>query len=391
MQYDFDTPICRRGTDSVKWHTPDTDLPMWVADMDFSAAPEIIAALRARLSHPIFGYSVIPEDWYGAYIGWWRDRHGFTMDRDGLLFCTGVVPAISSIIRKLTDPGDRVVIQTPVYNAFFPCIENHGCQALESPLRYENGQYAMDLDDLEKKLADPRTALMILCNPHNPVGRIWDRDTLARIGEMCARYGVPVISDEIHCDVTAPGVSYVPFASVSDACREISVTCIAPTKCFNLAGLHTAAVYVSDPRLRQRVNRALAVDCLNEPGTLATPAAIAAFTQGGPWLDAMRAYVFENRRIAGEFIVRSISSIAVVPGLATYLMWLDIGGVCGDSRLLADFIRRETGLYLTAGAIYGQPGSRFFRLNIACPRALLTDGLDRLRRGIDLYLRQNRG
>ena len=391
MPYDFDTIIIRRGTDSVKWHTPDTDLPMWVADMDFAAAPEIVSALQTRLSHPIYGYSVVPENWFDAYIAWWRDRHGLTMDKDGLIFCTGVVPAIASLIRKLTDPGDSVLIQTPVYNAFFPVIEHNGCRVLENPLRYENGQYSMDFDDLENKLSDPQTTLMILCNPHNPVGKIWDQDTLAKVGELCRQYDVTVISDEIHCDITAPGTAYVPFASVSDACREISVTCVAPTKCFNLAGLHTAAAYAPNPRLRKKVNRALAVDCLDEPGTLATCAAIAAFTQGGPWLDAMRAYVFENRRAAEEFITESIPEIAVVPGQATYLMWLDIGKICGDSRRLADFLRRETGLYLTAGAIYGHPGDSFFRLNVACPRTLLLDGLDRLRRGIGLFMQQNPG
>ena len=388
MKYDFDTPINRRGTDALKWDVPNTDLPMWVADMDFAVAPEIVSALQKRLEHPIYGYAILPSAWREAYTGWWQARHGLSLDADALLFCSGVVPAISSIVRKLTDPGENVVIQTPVYNAFFPCIENHGCRALENPLRYENGAYSMDFDDLEKKLADPQTTVMILCNPHNPVGKIWNQETLARVGALCAQHGVTVISDEIHCDITAPGTAYVPFASVSETCRNVSVTCMAPTKCFNIAGLHTAAAYAPHPGLRQRVRRALATDCLNEPGTLAVAAAVAAFTQGGPWLDAMRAYVYENRRVAEEFMALHLPQVSCVSGQATYLMWLDIGRICGSSRLLADEIRSSTGLFLTAGAIYGKPGDGFFRLNIACPRSLLLDGLDRLRRGIEAFSRQ---
>ena len=285
---------------------------MWVADMDFLTAPEIREALDKRLAQGIYGYSEVPDGWYDAYISWWRDRHGLAMDRDWLIFCTGVVPAISSIVRKLTTPNENVVIQTPVYNIFFNSIVNNGARVLESPLRYENGAYSMDLEDLDRKLRDPQTTLMILCNPHNPVGKLWDRDTLARVGKLAKKHGVTVISDEIHCDLTLPGRDYVPFASVDDTCREVSITCIAPTKTFNLAGLQTAAVCVPSEHLRNRVNRALNTDEIAEPNFLACVAAQAAFTKAGPWLDALREYLAENRRIAAETIAEKLPRLHLV-------------------------------------------------------------------------------
>ena len=212
MTYDFDTPTERRNTNSLKWDVAEGELPMWVADMDFQTAPEIREAIMKRAEHGIFGYSVIPDAWYEAYIQWWKMRHGYTMERDWLIFCTGVVPAISSIVRKLTTPAEKVLIQTPVYNIFFNSILNNGRQVLESPLRYDGKEYRIDFADLEEKLSDPQTALMILCNPHNPTGKIWDRQTLEKIGALCSRHHVTVVSDEIHCDLTDPGESYVPFA-----------------------------------------------------------------------------------------------------------------------------------------------------------------------------------
>ena len=278
--YDFGTPVARRGMDSLKWDVAEGELPMWVADMDFQTAPEIRQALMERMAHGVFGYSVVPERWYDAYIQWWKTRHGYTMERDWLIFCTGVVPAISSIVRKLTTPAEKVLIQTPVYNIFFNSILNNGRQVLESPLRYDGEAYGIDFADLEEKLSDPQTTLMILCNPHNPVGKIWDAETLRRIGALCKKYNVVVVSDEIHCDLTDPGTGYVPFASVSEECRENSITCIAPTKAFNMAGLQTAAVSVHNPVLRHKVWRGLNTDEVAEPNAFAVEAAVAAFY---PW------------------------------------------------------------------------------------------------------------
>ncbi len=388
MPFDFDAPVDRRGTGALKWDVGEHELPMWVADMDFAAAPCIRAALQRRLDHGVFGYSVVPPEWYAAYRGWWGTRHGFAIKRDWLVFCTGVVPALSSAVRKLTTPGENVLIQTPVYNIFFNSIRNNGRNVLESPLRYESGVYSVDFADLEAKLADPQTTLMILCNPHNPVGKIWDRQTLADIGRLAAKHHVTVISDEIHCDLTDPGAEYVPFASVDETCRRISVTCLAPSKAFNLAGLQSAAVCVPDPVLRHKVWRALNTDEVAEPNAFAVPAAVAALTEGGPWLDELRAYLYANKQTVAAYLKLYLPQLHLVPSQATYLLWLDCSALCADAADLQAFLRAKTGLYLSEGGQYGAAGAAFLRLNIACPRQTLADGLDRLRDGVEQYLRQ---
>jgi cystathionine beta-lyase len=382
MKYDFDAVINRRGTDSVKWNVGKNELPMWVADMDFRLAPEIEKAIKNRMDHGVFGYSVIPDEWYEAYTNWWKTRHDFKMKKEGLVFCTGVVPAISSIVRKLTTPNENVVIQTPVYNVFFNSVLNNGCRVLESPLIYKNGRYSMDFDDLEKKLSDPQTTLMILCNPQNPAGKIWDRKTLEKVGDLAKKHGVTVVSDEIHCDITEPGKNYVSFASVSEVCREISVSCIAPTKAFNMAGMKSAAVYAENPLLRHKVWRALNTDEIAEPNSFACIAAIAAFSEGGEWLDALRGYISRNRKRVYEFVKNEIPEISVVKSDATYLLWLDISKTGMESTEVAAKIREKTGLFLTAGSIYGEAGKYFLRMNIACQKTLLEDGLKRLKKGI---------
>lgn len=386
MKYDFDAINDRRGTYSLKWDVAENELPMWVADMDFRTAPEITDALEKRAQHGIFGYTIIPDEWYDAYINWWRSRHGFEIKREWLVFCTGVVPAISSAVRKLTTPGENVLVQTPVYNIFFNSIRNNGRNILESPLVYENGAYRVDFADLEAKLANPQTSLMLLCNPQNPGGIIWDRETLARIGELCRKYSVTVLADEIHCDLTEPGAEYIPFASVSEDCRMNSVTCIAPTKAFNIAGLQTAAIFAADPTLRHRMNRALNTDEVAEPNAFAVTAAVAAFTKGGEWLDELRQYISEGRRMTADFLAVNLPEVRLVKSSATYLLWLDCSDITDNSRELAEFIRHKTGLYLSAGGSYRGNGAQFLRLNIACPHSVLTDGLERLRQGVYAYM-----
>ena len=386
MKYDFDTPVDRRNTNSMKWDVGEHELPMWVADMDFKTAPEIQAAIQKRASHGVFGYTVIPDEWYQAYIGWWQRRHDFAIQKDWLVFCTGVVPAISSTVRKLTTPAEKVLIQTPVYNIFFNSILNNGRQVLESGLNYNAGQYEINFEDLEEKLSDPQTSLMILCNPHNPVGKIWDRETLKRIGELCSRHHVIVLSDEIHCDLTDPGMGYIPFASVSEKCRENSITCIAPTKAFNLAGMQTAAVMIPNPTLRHKVWRALNTDEVAEPNAFAVDAAIAAFTEGESWLDELREYIMENKKRTVEFVKEKIPQIQVVPSQATYLLWLDCSGLIGSATEAAEYIRDKTGLYLSEGSQYGNCGESFLRMNAACSRSVLEDGLLRLQKGIASYM-----
>ncbi len=260
------------------------------------------------------------------------------------MFVTGVVPAISSAVRKLTTPGENVLIQTPVYNIFFNSIVNNGRNVLESPLKYRDGAYEIDFGDLEEKLADPQTTMMILCNPQNPVGKIWDRETLARIGALCRKHHVIVLSDEIHCDLTAPGREYIPFASVSEDCRENSVTCLAPTKAFNLAGLQTAAIMVPNEALRNKMHRAINTDEVAEPNAFAVEAAVAAFTKGEAWLDALRAYIEENRRLAKRWLAERIPKLWPVDGEATYLLWLGLpGGFWGTRRSLPDICGKPPG------------------------------------------------
>ncbi len=397
MRYDFDTVISRKGTDSLKWNVNDDVLPMWVADMDFKTAPEIMEALAARFEHGIFGYSDVPDAWYDSYILWWKTRHGFELQKEWLIFCTGVIPAISSTVRKLTTPHENVVIQTPVYNIFFNSIINNGCHVLENALLYHDGRYDMDFEDLEAKLADPQTTLMILCNPQNPAGRIWTKEELARVGELCAKHGVTVISDEIHCDHTIPGKEYIPFASVNETCRQCSITCIAPTKSFNIAGLNTAAVSIPNEFLRNRIRRALNTDEVAEPNAFAVTAAVAAFTKGAPWMDALREYLAENRRFACEYIKSEIPGAIPVEAEATYLLWVDVGGLgvteaavksrygCEKetvSEFIAHELRRITGLFVCEGSEYGTAGDGFLRINLACPRSVVKDGMERLKAGL---------
>lgn len=383
MSYNFDKQVNRRNTCSYKWDVKENELPMWVADMDFEVAPEILAAINNKISERVFGYQMIPDAWYEAYQTWWQKRHHYTIDKDSLVFCTGVVPAISSTVRKLTTPAEKVLIQTPVYNIFFNSIYNNGRNIIENRLKYINGHYEIDFEDLEAKLSDPQTTLFILCNPHNPVGRIWDKATLAKIGALCEKHHVTVLSDEIHCDLTDPDAEYVPYGSTSETCRNNSVTCIAPTKAFNIAGLQTAAVVVPNPVLRHKVWRALNTDEVAEPNILAVPAAIAAFTQGEAWLDALRNYIYENKRYVQSFLETHLPKVHLVPSQATYLLWLDCRAYSNDSATLSQMIREKTGLYLSQGTIYGGDGHDFLRMNIACPKANVIDGMNRLKSALE--------
>ena len=386
MKYDFDKKIERAGSFSLKWDVPEGELPMWVADMDFQAAPEIQEAISKRAEHGVYGYAVVPDAWYQAYGNWWEKMHQFRLEKEWLLFCTGVIPAVSSAIKKLTKPGENILIQTPVYNAFFHVITDSGRKIAENPLQIKEGSYEMDFSLLEEQLSNPKTTMMILCNPHNPVGKIWDREVLERVGELCKKHHVIVLSDEIHCDLTAPGLEYIPFASISETCRENSITTIAPTKSFNLAGLKTAAVAVPDRALYKRMQKALWIDEVAEPNVFAIDAAIAAFTKGGAWLKELRDYLQENKQYVLEFLKEELSQISVVSMDATYLLWLDCRKLQVSSTELAGFLRKEAKLYLMDGSEYGSNGDGFLRMNIACPKALVKEGLKRLKKGVVQFL-----
>ena len=383
--YDFDNTPNRRRTDSLKWDVADNALPMWVADMDFAAAPQITDALARRVKHGVFGYTVIPDEWYAAIISWWTRRHGYTIDRSWLQFCTGVVPAISCLVQRITNVGDNVAVLTPVYDIFFHSIENFGRHVAECPLAYSNGKYSIDFDGLEKTLKNPLTTMMILCNPHNPTGNVWTRDELAKIGELCRKHGVVVLSDEIHCDLTLPGVSYTPFASASETNADISITCISASKAFNIAGLQSAAVFVKNEHLREKAFRGLNSCEVAEPNCFAAEATIAAFNEGEKWLDELRDYLAENRRAATEYIKGNVKKVHVVDGNATYLMWVDCSAATDDAAKLCDFLTEKTGLILSVGNQYRGNGKTFVRINLACSRKQMTDGLTRFSDGIKAY------
>ena len=385
MSFDFDRLTDRSGTYSYKWDVAEGELPMWVADMDFEVADPIKKAIVGRAEHGIFGYSATPCEFFEAISAYWGRRHGYTIPTEHMIYSNGVVAAISSMVRKLTTPAENVLIQAPVYNIFYNSILNNGRNVLSSDLVYDGHGYSIDFEDLEEKLARPQTSLMILCNPHNPVGRIWTREELERIGDLCHKHGVTVISDEIHCDITAPGESYVPFASVSDICRDISLTCIAASKTFNIAGLQSACVFSANPILRHKAWRGINTDEVGEPNAFSMLANIAAYTECDGWVDAMLDYVFENKRIAVDYINSEIDGLKAEYSLATYLLWIDISELSDDSVEFCEKLREYTGLYLSDGAEYGECGRTFVRMNLATQRARVMDGLERLRRGCETY------
>ena len=388
MPFDFDQIIDRRNTNSYKWGVKADELPMWVADMDFQTAPIILKAIEERLKQGVFGYNTVPESFQESIIQWWQTRHQFTMKKEWILYCTGVVPAISSIVRKMTETGDNVVVLSPVYNIFFNSILNNQRNVLASELRYEEGAYAIDYVDLEEKLARSTTSLFIFCNPHNPIGKVWDRQTLERIADLCIKHNVLVVSDEIHCDLTHIGHAYIPFASFSEKIADQTITCIAPTKAFNIAGLQTAAIVIPNSEIRRLVDRGINTDEVAEPNTFAIQAAEAAFNEGGEWLEELRGYLERNRKALTETLEQFVPEISVVQAEATYLAWIDCTAITDDTKKLCAFIREKTGLYLSEGDIFGGNGSRFVRWNYACPKALLDDGIQRFVRGVELYKKE---
>ncbi len=381
----FDKQTDRRGSLSYKWNVGEDILPMWVADMDFEAPEAVVDAIVNRAKHGIYGYSYTPDAFFEAVSKYYGRRHGFAFPTEWMIYSSGIVAAISSVVRWLTRPNENVLIQAPVYNIFYNSIINNGRRVLSSDLVYKDGEYSIDFSDLENKLKDPQTSLMILCNPHNPVGKIWSADELKKIGELAAKYGVIVLSDEIHCDLTLPGREYTPFASVNEECAGIAITAIAGSKTFNIAGLQSAVIAVKDGILRHRVCRGINTDEVGEPNAFSMPANIAAFTECDQWVDELREYLAENRRVATEYIVENIGELKVTTAEATYLLWVDISEVCDDSTLFARFLYEQAGLYVCDGLEYGECGRSFLRINLATRRELVIEGMTRLEKGTKLY------
>lgn len=379
MKYDFDEIVQRRDTNSYKWDSPEAAgaLPMWVADMDFKTAPAVIQALRQRVEHGVFGYTHVPQAYYDAVSGWFASRHGWNINAEWMIYTSGVVPALSAIIKAMTQPGDRIVTLTPAYNCFFSSIRNNGCVLSECNLLYSDGHYTIDFDNLERKTAAPEARLMLLCNPHNPSGRVWTAEELRRIGEICLRNDVLVVSDEIHCELTYPGHDYTPFASLSAEFLQNSVTCVSPSKAFNIAGLQIATIIAANDTMRRRIDRAININEVCDVNPFGVIATIAAYTQGGEWLDALRRYLYSNYEYLREWFSIHLPQFTVLPLEGTYLVWVDCRSCGMDSGTIVRRLMDEQRLMLNPGTMYGPGGEGFVRINIACPRSVLADGLER--------------
>lgn len=384
MIYDFDEIIPRRGTNSCKWDdTEEKDvLPMWIADMDFRTAPAVVEALRQRAEHGIYGYTRVPPAYYEAVTAWFRRRHKWNVEREWIIYTTGVVPALSAVVKALTVPGDRVLVQTPVYNCFFSSILNNGCEVICNPLLYEAETYRIDFDDLEKKAADPKVKLMLLCNPHNPAGRVWTRQELEQIGEICFRHKVSVVADEIHCELVFPGYTYTPFASVAEKYPAFPVTCTSPSKAFNLAGLQIANIICADPGMRMKIEKAINMNEVCDVNPFGVEALIAAYNHGAAWLDGLKDYLSENYKVLKAFFGEYLPRFPVVKLEGTYLVWVDCRVLEQPAEKIGRFLLEQEKVRVNAGSLYGTAGEGFIRINIACPRQQLIEGLHRLKRAL---------
>lgn len=380
----FDEIVNRRHIDSYKWDVS-YDLPMWVADMDFKVDERIINSLKKRVDIGAYGYSNIPAEFYNSYKNFWYNRHNVDIPINSMLFTTGVVPLISSVVRKLTTVGENVVIMAPVYNIFYNSILNNGRNVLSSDLIYSNNEYSIDFVDLEKKLSLGQTTLMILCNPHNPIGKIWSKEELNKIGELCLKYNVILLSDEIHCDIVSPGKNYNSILSLSNDIKNNSIVAIAASKCFNMAGLQSACAVVINDNLRHKVWRGINTDEVAEPNFFTCYATICAFNECSDWLDEMNEYVYTNKKIFIDYINKNISDIKVINSEATYLLWVDVGALTNDAEKFTSFLADNTGLYVTAGGEYGCCGKTFFRINLATSKDNVVDALNRLSECVKLF------
>jgi cystathionine beta-lyase len=384
MNYNFDEIIPRRNSNSIKWDAVSNDdvLPFWVADMDFRTATPIIDALEKRVRHGIFGYTKTPQTYYDAITGWFERRHHFGFRKEWTLYTTSVVAALSAIIKAMTVPGNKVIVQTPVYHCFFSAIRNNECEIVANKLLYMDGKYSIDFDDLEEKASDPQAKLFILCSPHNPAGRVWNREELIRLGKICIENNVLVISDEIHCDLVFEGNRHIPFASVSDDFLRHSVTCTAPTKTFNIAGLKVANMHVWDESIRKKIFHAMQTNEVCEISPFAVDALIAAYNEGEEWLDELLQYLYGNYLFLRDFFSKNLPQFPVLQLEATYLAWVDCSVLNMSSTNLAEMLFKEQNVWINAGTMYGDGGENFIRINMACPRERLAEGLQRIQAGI---------
>ena len=377
MKYNFDESVERRGTNCVKWdESADPDIiPMWVADMDFRVAPAIQKALEQRVSHGVFGYNIVPESYYEAVISWFRRRHQWEIERSSILYTTAVVPAMSCVIKALTMPGEKVLILSPAYNCFFSSIKNNGCEVLESPLKAVADTFEVDWQDFETNCADEKTTLFLLCNPHNPCGRVWKREELQQMYDICQQHGVKVVSDEIHCELIMPGYQFVPFGTITDDCIVMN----SPSKNFNTAGLQIANIITKNPAWRRRIDRAININEVCDVNPFGIVALQAAYNESEDWLDELNQYLWGNYQTLCDFFARELPQLKVSRLEGTYLVWVNHSalGISTD-----DFFNRlltEGHVWVSAGTMYGpQTGEGYIRINIACPRRQLNEALQRI-------------
>lgn len=387
--FDFDTVINRRGTNSYKWDIVKEEdvIPLWVADMDFKAAPAILEALKKRVEHGVFGYTLVPDSYYEAIINWFARRHNWQIDRSWIIYTTGVVPAVSCAIKALTLPGEKVLIQTPDYNCFFSSIKNNGCEVAENELVRRGDSYEVDFEDFERQCADEKTTVFLLCNPHNPAGRVWTKEELERMNDICLTHGVRVISDEIHCELVMPGHRFTPFAAISDACRDNSVVLNSPTKAFNIAGLQIANIICADPAMRRRIDRAVNINEVCDVNPFGVVALQAAYNESEEWLNSLNHYIWGNYLALKEFIAKELPRLEVTRLEGTYLAWVDIKATGLTSDEAYGKLMKEGRVYVNSGTMYGRrAGEGYLRINLACPRATLLEGLKRMGGVLRQYL-----
>lgn len=379
--FDFDSVVERRNTNSYKWDSsevaPDV-LPMWVADMDFKTAPCVVDALRNRVEHGVFGYVSVPDAYYDAVINWFSRRHQWRIERDWIQYTSGVVPAISAIIKGLTRPGDEVLVMTPVYNCFFSSIKNNGCTAVECPLVYEDNTYHIDFEAFEAYVSRDKVKLLLLCNPHNPAGRVWTREELTKIGDICGKHGVIVVSDEIHCELVMPGYKFTPFASLSPDMQDNCITCNSPSKSFNTAGLQIANIICNNAEWRARIDRAINDNEVCDVNPFGVEGLIAAYNEGEPWLVELCDYLHDNYVCVKSFFDRYMPEYPITKLEGTYLVWIDCRRTGKTSDEIIEVLNSEAHVMLNSGTMYGAAGDGFVRLNIACPRSRVEDAMNRM-------------
>lgn len=396
MAYDFDKVIDRRGTSCSKWdadpnktipgveYPVDRDvLPVWVADMDFEVAPEITEALAERVRHGIFGYTKVPDACYDAIIGWQERRHGWRIKREWITFTPGAVSAAHMAMQAYCQVGDTAIIQPPVYYPFYRTVHNNGGLLSCSCLRRSGSRYEMDFDDFERRAAEDRTTIFILCSPHNPIGRVWREEELERVGEICMRHGVRVFADELHCDIVMPGYRHIPFAGLNPEFAAHSITVISPSKTFNLAGLQATAAIIPDPEMRRRFENVKARNSLSDPNLFAITAMEVAYSRGDKWLDEVLAYIKGNYDFLVEYMGKKLPKVKVMPLEGTYLAWMDFSAMESDERALQKRMLTRGKVWLDEGWIFGEGGAGFERIVLACPRSILKEAVDRMARAFE--------